>query len=555
MGIFQQFPYTNFHEMNLDAIINIMQQIEKEWEATKTEWNSYKDFIDNYFNDLDLTDEVMDALRIMIEDGSLYPILDYVLPEMFGAVCDGVTDDASALQDCIDFAAVHSVPVKITKDILVNSTITVPSYVRIDGSTNYEYYPYVIAGPGCQTVFNCTGVCNIFKNFGIRNYEDSYRLLTGIILSGDANYNVDSEIDNMYIRLMDTGVIAKGRNVNIHNSFFGQSRIGIYFDLPSAGTQYRGLQVENCRFHEIGSFADLNWFENSRCIHIQENVGSNLTIRNCIADQSGTFFYGYCTNGIIENNFVESYKKPIIDISGVGLPANVGNLMITGNSFNGKSGTVLPGVPIDNPEHIIKITNSGRINIDGNTIRNSKYEMVSLDTISQSSIGTNIFLNAGIDDANRRTAILLDGATYAYIANNVSETGSMQLLSADSASIVTIDTNSNFIINESLSNLTLVDNKKWILIGTCASNSPLPFALPKEFMVRANDGRTCFNCTAYGDYISNGISFAQNGLSFNALTFAKISDDYYPIMRNYQVSDLTNPTASSATLYFYTLEN
>ena len=52
MGIFQQFPYTNFHEMNLDQIIKIMREMQDEWEATKAEWASYKEFIDNYFNNL-----------------------------------------------------------------------------------------------------------------------------------------------------------------------------------------------------------------------------------------------------------------------------------------------------------------------------------------------------------------------------------------------------------------------------------------------------------------------------------------------------------------------
>ena len=47
MGIFQQFPYSNFHEMNLDQIIKIMRQMQDEWEDVKTEWASYKDFIDN----------------------------------------------------------------------------------------------------------------------------------------------------------------------------------------------------------------------------------------------------------------------------------------------------------------------------------------------------------------------------------------------------------------------------------------------------------------------------------------------------------------------------
>lgn len=79
MGIFQQFPYSNFHEMNLDQIIKIMRQMQDEWEDTKAEWASYKDFIDNYFENLDVSEEVLEAMRIFVEDGTLNRIMDPVI--------------------------------------------------------------------------------------------------------------------------------------------------------------------------------------------------------------------------------------------------------------------------------------------------------------------------------------------------------------------------------------------------------------------------------------------------------------------------------------------
>ena len=79
MGIFQQFPYTNFHEMNLDQIIKIMRDMQDEWEDTKTEWASYKDFIDNYFNNLDLDQETYDALIRMVNNGTFNDVVDPVI--------------------------------------------------------------------------------------------------------------------------------------------------------------------------------------------------------------------------------------------------------------------------------------------------------------------------------------------------------------------------------------------------------------------------------------------------------------------------------------------
>ena len=79
MGIFQQFPYSNFHEFNLDEIIKIMRQMQDEWAATKIEWASYKDFIDNYFANLDVSQEVLDAIRVLADTGELNEVIDPVI--------------------------------------------------------------------------------------------------------------------------------------------------------------------------------------------------------------------------------------------------------------------------------------------------------------------------------------------------------------------------------------------------------------------------------------------------------------------------------------------
>lgn len=89
MGIFQQFPYSNFHEMNLDQIIKIMREMQDEWAATKAEWASYKDFIDNYFANLDVSEEVLEALQAMAASGELNTIVD---PTIIAAVTAWLAD-------------------------------------------------------------------------------------------------------------------------------------------------------------------------------------------------------------------------------------------------------------------------------------------------------------------------------------------------------------------------------------------------------------------------------------------------------------------------------
>ena len=40
MGIFRDFPYTNFHEMNLDQLIKIVDRLSKEWADFQVDWNN-----------------------------------------------------------------------------------------------------------------------------------------------------------------------------------------------------------------------------------------------------------------------------------------------------------------------------------------------------------------------------------------------------------------------------------------------------------------------------------------------------------------------------------
>ena len=99
MGIFRQFPYSNFHEMNMDEILKIVKTLQEEWDTTKTEWASYKDFIDNYFENLDVSQEVLDALRILASTGELNTIID---PTIANATAEWLDEHITPTTPAID---------------------------------------------------------------------------------------------------------------------------------------------------------------------------------------------------------------------------------------------------------------------------------------------------------------------------------------------------------------------------------------------------------------------------------------------------------------------
>lgn len=114
MAIFNEFPQTNFHELNLDWIIKVIREIQKEWDDFKIDWE--QDVIAQIDNWLESHPEyittVMDGSLTepkFAESLKLKAIKDYVTPEMFGAKGDGTTDDTFAVINAFNYCKTHDV--------------------------------------------------------------------------------------------------------------------------------------------------------------------------------------------------------------------------------------------------------------------------------------------------------------------------------------------------------------------------------------------------------------------------------------------------------------
>ena len=75
MGYFRQYPYSNFHEMNMDEILKIIRQMLDDWAAFQLEMGEYVHDVDeallefrNWFNNLDIEDELRDAVNAAVDE-------------------------------------------------------------------------------------------------------------------------------------------------------------------------------------------------------------------------------------------------------------------------------------------------------------------------------------------------------------------------------------------------------------------------------------------------------------------------------------------------------
>lgn len=92
-NFFDKYPYTDFHELNLDWVIKTVKEtvaaweeyhttlsgewtdMQEDWHDTEEAWISLKNFVENYFNNLDVQDEINHKLDIMAADGTFTTLL------------------------------------------------------------------------------------------------------------------------------------------------------------------------------------------------------------------------------------------------------------------------------------------------------------------------------------------------------------------------------------------------------------------------------------------------------------------------------------------------
>lgn len=106
-------PYTNFHELNQDWFLHEFNNLIAHWNAMQKNFDNFQDafndlksYVQDYFKNLDVQNEINKKLDELVNNGKLDLLFNkwikYVTPEEFGAVGDGIADDTDSLKKCFN---------------------------------------------------------------------------------------------------------------------------------------------------------------------------------------------------------------------------------------------------------------------------------------------------------------------------------------------------------------------------------------------------------------------------------------------------------------------
>ena len=147
MSWMDKFPYTNFHEMNLDWILSTIRQLLQDWDAYKDEMNlkfsnlrdeflALRQYVNDYFANLDVQEEINNKLNDMDEDGSLDAI---VVPIIANWLAEHLTPTTPPVDDTLSISGAAA-DAKVTGDRVTELRTKAMAVSKVENLGIFEGY-------------------------------------------------------------------------------------------------------------------------------------------------------------------------------------------------------------------------------------------------------------------------------------------------------------------------------------------------------------------------------------------------------------------------------
>ena len=315
-------PYTNFHELNQDWFLNEFNKVLEQWKAMQKNFDSLQDafndlksYVQDYFKNLDVQDEINNKLDQMNEDGTLNILLQMhartVLPSND---ISGNTDTKNIQKMITEFGYV-----KLFSGIYyINKPIELKSGNTIIGSGN-ENTIIECSSDFCTLLENSSADKLILKNFRVNDTTGEHIGLNFIGTTTEPYTGLRySFIENIHIFGFNTCMLIRGAwCTKFNHCRFESNNICI----NQSGT-CNNIEYTECQF-----YGDQNV---STGVKITGDGGAEnygIYFNNCDSEKHKYGFNLYdCVGVYINNLYVEKINTVINADNSINLVLNGGTL-------------------------------------------------------------------------------------------------------------------------------------------------------------------------------------------------------------------------------------
>lgn len=334
MGLFSNFPYSDFENINLDWISNNVREYIDKFGVLSLNFNELKEYVTNYFINLDVQEEINNKLQEMYDSGELSDIIQEYLQVSSLLTFDTKTDlkeatnltngvdvltlgtstyldgnthlykvrtlTSSDIIDDINIIALYNYPTLIAELIpsnvqtLINNSLDVAynSHVRTDDHLFYFHINGDTGDDSNDGLTSDTPFKTITKAFEYISKSKDGKNDLRINLDVNGVYEIPYQnISSIVLHIKGTGAnsilnFTTAYDATIYNSHVNMQNVTI----RTSSTQY-GLKVDGgtCSFNSVV-------FENLLRVHANDGVFTSCNFKKNLQALFSNLYFNGCTN-------------------------------------------------------------------------------------------------------------------------------------------------------------------------------------------------------------------------------------------------------------------